>query len=231
MNTIVLVIFLIFSVNSNAEINEFYDFNDNNIPLGWTSSKSWPFGSNAGITSGYLYAYNTSGIAITRSYTPANNITELDIWWDAYYSPAHNGVQTQLDLGNNFIFRLTAAEYNFGDSFESRITSDGPANIQLLPLSHGNYTLNANITDQQLTFTGYRGGAQQFAMNLPYLNSFDSFNQIRFSAYKWEGDPVRVDNIRITETTLSAPVPEPETYAMFLAGLGLLGFASRKNKA
>jgi len=35
--------------------------------------------------------------------------------------------------------------------------------------------------------------------------------------------------------TLAAPapvaaIPEPETYAMFLAGLGLLGFASRKRK-
>ncbi len=28
-----------------------------------------------------------------------------------------------------------------------------------------------------------------------------------------------------------AAVPEPETYAMFLAGLGLLGFASRRKKA
>jgi hypothetical protein len=27
-----------------------------------------------------------------------------------------------------------------------------------------------------------------------------------------------------------AAVPEPETYAMFLAGLGLLGFTARKRK-
>lgn len=30
--------------------------------------------------------------------------------------------------------------------------------------------------------------------------------------------------------TVSAPVPEPETYAMLLAGLGLLGFAARRRK-
>ena len=29
-------------------------------------------------------------------------------------------------------------------------------------------------------------------------------------------------------TNVAAPVPEPETYAMFLAGLGLLGFATRR---
>jgi hypothetical protein len=29
----------------------------------------------------------------------------------------------------------------------------------------------------------------------------------------------------------AAPVPEPETYAMMLAGLGLLGFVARRRKA
>jgi hypothetical protein len=36
---------------------------------------------------------------------------------------------------------------------------------------------------------------------------------------------VAVDNIMV-----AAPVPEPETYAMMLAGLGLLGFAARRRK-
>lgn len=35
----------------------------------------------------------------------------------------------------------------------------------------------------------------------------------------------------IDDFTFSAPVPEPETYAMFLAGLGLLGAAARKRRA
>ncbi len=40
---------------------------------------------------------------------------------------------------------------------------------------------------------------------------------------------VGVDDIRLTVSTLSV-VPEPETYAMMLAGLGLLGFAARRRK-
>jgi hypothetical protein len=30
--------------------------------------------------------------------------------------------------------------------------------------------------------------------------------------------------------TVTAAIPEPETYAMLLAGLGLLGFAARRRK-
>ncbi|MFL9710390.1 PEP-CTERM sorting domain-containing protein [Methylobacillus sp. Pita1] len=30
---------------------------------------------------------------------------------------------------------------------------------------------------------------------------------------------------------VTAPVPEPSTYAMLLAGVGLLGFAARRKKA
>lgn len=34
----------------------------------------------------------------------------------------------------------------------------------------------------------------------------------------------------LTVKDLSAPVPEPETYAMMLAGLGIVGFAARRRK-
>jgi hypothetical protein len=34
----------------------------------------------------------------------------------------------------------------------------------------------------------------------------------------------------LDNVTISAPIPEPETYAMLLAGLGLLGFAARRRK-
>ena len=30
--------------------------------------------------------------------------------------------------------------------------------------------------------------------------------------------------------SLAAPIPEPETYAMFMAGLGLMGFIARRRK-
>ncbi len=44
------------------------------------------------------------------------------------------------------------------------------------------------------------------------------------------GEHVSYDNVVVTDFT-AAPVPEPETYAMLMAGLGLLGVAARRRKA
>ncbi len=52
------------------------------------------------------------------------------------------------------------------------------------------------------------------------LSFLDTSNVVEFGA--------RIDGVSLTAVSA---VPEPETYAMFLAGLGLLGFASRKRKA
>ncbi len=39
------------------------------------------------------------------------------------------------------------------------------------------------------------------------------------------------DHLNIDVVTTAAPVPEPETYALMLAGLGLVGFAARRRRA
>lgn len=58
-------------------------------------------------------------------------------------------------------------------------------------------------------------------------NSLDTFTQM--------GDTIGMDanaRMRITVGFASTPaVPEPETYAMLLAGLGLVGFAARRRTA
>ena len=41
---------------------------------------------------------------------------------------------------------------------------------------------------------------------------------------------IAYDDLVVTPTTIT-PVPEPETYALFMAGLGLLGFIARRRKS
>jgi len=49
------------------------------------------------------------------------------------------------------------------------------------------------------------------------------------STSNYEGGTWRFDMVTVSGTA-TAPIPEPETYAMFLAGLGLMGFASRRKQ-
>jgi len=45
------------------------------------------------------------------------------------------------------------------------------------------------------------------------------------------GRALTSDNTEFLKISLAQPVPEPETYALMLAGLGLVGFAARRRKA
>jgi hypothetical protein len=50
----------------------------------------------------------------------------------------------------------------------------------------------------------------------------------RYVKVSFQAGGVAVDEIQIFAVT---PVPEPETYAMFMAGLGLLGFMAKRKKS
>jgi hypothetical protein len=50
---------------------------------------------------------------------------------------------------------------------------------------------------------------------------------LQFSTTDYPSEYVGLDNVTVTP----APVPEPESYAMLLAGLGAVGFMSRRRKA
>lgn len=68
---------------------------------------------------------------------------------------------------------------------------------------------------------GITGTHSTFTPNLTYGNAIS----IRFGYNDWN---IGIDNINFDQVTV---VPEPETYAMLLAGLGLLGFmAYRKSQ-
>lgn len=79
--------------------------------------------------------------------------------------------------------------------------------------------------DSLLTAQGLAAGT--------YYVAVSGFNNVDFTGNDGNGNWYY--NLNITTGTpsvvLSAPVPEPESYAMFLAGLGIIGAVARRRKA
>lgn len=73
-------------------------------------------------------------------------------------------------------------------------------------------------------YTGTRTGESDFASYLPQVADSANWNIIVGGS---QGGLVP-DTTAFAITPAVTAVPEPQTYAMFLAGLGLLGFASRR---
>jgi hypothetical protein len=89
-----------------------------------------------------------------------------------------------------------------------------------------------NATLVSYTDNGYnQGGLAQFSVDFTLLSGANDF-AFNFGLNAPVGEGWGLRNILVTADLLTAPppVPEPETYAMMIAGLGLLGFAARRRK-
>lgn len=99
--------------------------------------------------------------------------------------------------------------------------------------------------DLNLKISGYRNGtlvnetsfllstASPILKTLNWTNidtvEFVTSGGIHHGGYSGQGTHFAADNLTINEPVISA-VPEPETYAMLLAGVGLLGGIARRRK-
>jgi hypothetical protein len=78
------------------------------------------------------------------------------------------------------------------------------------------------VTGIQLSRTQTTQDASGFGIGNAYLSTIPGTGwQLPFSGNGF---------LSLQYTAVAAPVPEPETYAMMLAGLGLLGFMARRKK-
>lgn len=70
----------------------------------------------------------------------------------------------------------------------------------------------------------------QFEFSNPLMSYGVNMLQVAHEDKEWYHYPGRSTDVGVGYAVSVAPVPEPETYAMMLAGLGLLGFVARRRK-
>jgi hypothetical protein len=90
-------------------------------------------------------------------------------------------------------------------------------------------TLLLSVFDTALSLIGTAPNGPPSGANGRTTFSISAPGIAYFSITNPGQDTFGVDEITLN-TPVAAPVPEPETYAMMLAGLGLLGFAARRRK-
>ena len=116
-------------------------------------------------------------------------------------------------------------------------------------LKFGFQTYSAGNWNWASTYAPIDGNASSFApidAPTPFILGNQTEVRLAFESYSGEvvtgltdtnGDPFDYENIRsasigsVNVFASAAPVPEPESYAMLLAGLGAVGFMSRRRKA
>lgn len=100
-------------------------------------------------------------------------------------------------------------------SFSGRMAADNAVTV----------LLNSHTISSASGFTGWSA----FASNGGFI---DGVNTIEFVVTNWAqngGNPTGL-RVEFTDSTV-APVPEPETYAMLLGGLALVGAIARRRKS
>ena len=107
---------------------------------------------------------------------------------------------------------------------------------------HDNFTdfslvagLNATLYNNPVAGALYSGAANTPALGSSFVNLVPSAAlaagsyELRISGVSLASNGYYSGHMTLASTTM-APIPEPETYAMMLAGLGLMGFVARRRK-
>lgn len=149
-------------------------------------------------------------------------------------TPANNGFVNGLVSGDYVAFNGGAAPVSF-----EALTADGLFNFDSAYLGAAWYS-NLSVAVQ-----GFRDGIQQYSTIVSGLTFVDSvlvsfgwsnIDRVTFTSVATGSAGMAVDNQStynrafVMDNLSVSAVPEPETYAMLLAGLGLMGAVARRRK-
>ena len=142
---------------------------------------------------------------------------------NSYWTPASGSYS--LDLNGNEAGTIsqsfaTIAGHSYTVSFDMAGNTDGGGNKIITAGVNGDHTFTFDISGKSRSDMGWASKSFNFVADSAVSTLHFSGN----AANSYYG--AALDNIAVT-----AAVPEPETYGMLLAGLGLLGLIARRKKA
>jgi hypothetical protein len=143
--------------------------------------------------------------------TPYNVNEAIENNTSTAFTGFHLHIDEPATPGNGVVFTSfsSSSSDDTAPDFTPNFTLDSPSKDQLSPFEHSG--------PRDLNFTGeLKAGSTlddgYFSLNMPDPGAGKTYT------------------FTITQTPVAGVVPEPETYAMLLAGLGLLGFITRRKR-
>jgi len=160
------------------------------------------------------YGYVTGGSGFPFNYWTANTATSK------WITPTLDQAQTfDANANGTYTYELKfnlAGDVASSAAFTGQFSADNSAVV----------TLNGKAIGSSSGFTSWSSFASSGATFNSGLNTLD------FTVTNWAQNGGNPTGLRVEFTSSSVTaVPEPETYAMLLAGLGLVGFMARRRKA
>ena len=197
------------------------------VPAGWTAvNNSDPLGSTGWFQGSPAVFGSQQGAAnsyIAANFNNGDDVAAISNWLILPTSTYHNGDTLSF-------YTRTVDEPNFADRLEVRFSNVGGTNVGNTASSVGTFGSLLLSVNHDLNVDGYPNEWTKYSVTLSGLSGATN-GAFAFHYSVPDGGPFgdNSDYIGIDTVSITA-VPEPGTYLMLGAGLGLVGLA-RKRKA
>jgi hypothetical protein len=218
-------------IATNAKATTFnYGFEGVSGPSQYANTNPTPFVEEYAAFKNGVVLQNPSDFPIFDS--SFKSITNTNVYGSSDLGTGFSNI-INIDISKNYIADLISFDLFNGMTAREKYTVnayDAGHNF-ISTQSSGN--LDGNFTNDNKT--GLVGGASFKTItldnklgNIYYIDIISDQTSHSSSAKNWD---FLIDNVKFDGVEIAGNVPEPDTYAMILAGLGLMGFVGRQRKA
>jgi choice-of-anchor A domain-containing protein len=170
-----------------------------------------------------LVTFNSQGAVFNA--TPVNGVAVFDL--TALANPLNLSDKRQLD---DLVFGSSSIKFNLNGATTVIINSDNKSistNANFSNASAVGSKLLWNLYDATSVSIGTQWGGSVLATDASFTNGNSIEGGVYAASFVQRGE---IHQVAFGGVIPVAAVPEPETYAMLMAGLGLVGFMSRRRK-